>query len=610
MYTKEFDTREVDMTYVMKKKYTLVFFMLLYSLYACGNPFYDFRSQSVNLARDLVGLQTYMTECHTAEERHSYCAITPCYTQTFNGNQIATCLFGSSIVKDCNKSELLIQGSLIPNRDPQAWLADYFGLPTDFQGSISMNPSISTFLVDCNAYFGLDCLGKGLYFYAHAPLVYTKWDLAMHECSKKGVNGYKAGYFNAIATGGPDLYRGASNQELLNHALDFLAYGKVPDLGTATSMEPLCCSRFLSSHHKTTKVGVADFQAVLGWNFVCTPDYDVGVSLRLSIPTGNKPHFSTIFEPIIGSAGHYKLGAGVHLHLALWKNRQETSEVTFHLDGYGQHLFATAQQHCFDLCGKVNSRYMLASRLSTTRLSPSLSGLCDAKVEFQNEYAPVANLTRTTVNVSVALEAEFLATLVFRKDSITFTTGYNFWTRTCHEISKKNRCCPLRIEQEYWALKGDAQVIGFEDITNNPVRLSATESQATIYSGTNDGNQIDNFIDNPCLTDAKNAPNGTDDINSSKPPIIIRLEDINFSGTQGSTNSLFIHLDHAWSLRKYLDLHIGIGAQVEFNGNTESSDQCATGCLPSPTCSTNNGTCDFCTIDQWSVWLKGSLNFH
>ena len=55
------------------------------------------------------------------------------------------------------------QGSQVANRRADALIADYFGLSTDFQGSICFKPRIDNFIVDLNVYFGLDHWLSGLY---------------------------------------------------------------------------------------------------------------------------------------------------------------------------------------------------------------------------------------------------------------------------------------------------------------------------------------------------------------------------------------------------------------------------------------------------------------
>lgn len=606
------------MKHVSYKISTASFCVLISSCLLYSNPFYDFRSQSINLARDLAGLQTYISSCDDHQSTRGFIAVTPAYTQSFRADKIAACLFGNSVNTECTPSVIHIEGSLVPRRDPQAWLADYFGLPVDFQGSLFVNPQIKTFLLDFNGFLAFDNLLPGLYLSAHAPLVFTRWDLGLTEWSTKGTSGYPAGYFNAIATGTAQAYRGANNEELLTRALDFLGNGQVPDLGPSITMHPLCCSRLSNASNAHKKIGVADVQATLGWNFVCAPDYHMGISLHLSAPTGNKPNPAFLFDPIVGSGGHWKLGAGAHMHVALWKNMQETSQLSFYIDGYGQHLFNATQQRCFDICGKQNSRYMLATRLGPLRESPSLIAPCDTGIEFQNEYAPVAYLTSTPVSVSVAVEGDLVTTFVYRHKASSFTLGYNYWARTCDRIFKKKRCCLLPLERERWALKGNAQVIGFEENSNNPVRLAATESNATITTGTNQfssaAERANTFVDNPCaaMTAAESVvdlPNSTTETKSSNPPVLLTYNDIDFSGTQGSSNKLFIHIDYAWNLRKHLSGHLGIGSEIEFTNQAQCQDDCNEGCLKVCNGCAKPGSCDFCALNQWGFWIKGSIQF-
>ena len=102
------------------KTSTTTFFMLIHSCMIYTNPFYDFRSQSVNLARDLAGLQTFLGSCDDDHSMRGFVALTPAYTQSFRADKIAACLFGNSVNTDCTPSVIKIEGSLVTRRDPQA----------------------------------------------------------------------------------------------------------------------------------------------------------------------------------------------------------------------------------------------------------------------------------------------------------------------------------------------------------------------------------------------------------------------------------------------------------------------------------------------------------
>lgn len=584
-------------------------------------PMLDFRSQGVNLARDLSGWFTVMSTCYDAA--NGFIAITPEYSQSFNASSIATGLFGTSVNTSCSTPTLLVQGSLVPNRDSKAWLADYFGLPTDFNGTLFINPCVKTFLVDIEAYTGFDEFIKGAYASVHIPVVYTKWNLNISEQSTKGINNYPAGYFNAIPTDNEPPYRGANNDELLSKALDFLSGKETPDLGPDVYMQPLAYSKCVNSSDGQT--GIADIRFTLGWNFICADDYHSGIHLHLSAPTGNKPSSNFLFSPVIGSGGHWKLGGGADFHLNLWRNVTETADFNFYVYGYAQHLFGTTQCRCFDLCGIQNSRYMLAQKLGSSRQNPPLAGPSNAGVEFQNEFAPVANLTRSYVNVSVALEGDLVVAFVYNNNNININVGYNYWGRTCDRIFLQNNCCSSPLEMAPWALKGDAQVIGFEEITNNPVRLAATESNATMNSGTNhflidSADRVNTKIDNPkeattidseFIRDVLDLPNGQQ-TKSSKPPVIVSTANIGYTGTQGSSNKVFAHLDYAWGKHSHITGYLGIGGEIEFTSNDVCPNDCNQGCQTACDngCNSPSNSCGSCALEQWGIWLKGGIAFY
>jgi len=107
-------------------------------------PFLATRSQSVNAARELVGWQQYINK-YDVDSAYGAFSIAVEYTNTFKADQIAKFFFGRDLTfsnyEGSDKSRtLLIQGSTVQDRDSRAWLADYFGLPTDFESRVRFNP--------------------------------------------------------------------------------------------------------------------------------------------------------------------------------------------------------------------------------------------------------------------------------------------------------------------------------------------------------------------------------------------------------------------------------------------------------------------------------------
>src|SRR5262249_22699152 len=118
----------------MTKK--IIYLVLFFSpwLY-CVSPYYSIRSQGLNSARTDAGIYNHLfldTECFNG---NFFASLE--YTRSFKPNHIASCIFGADLVADpCLCDPVInISGSQTTNRGAQDWLADYFGLPTDFKGS-------------------------------------------------------------------------------------------------------------------------------------------------------------------------------------------------------------------------------------------------------------------------------------------------------------------------------------------------------------------------------------------------------------------------------------------------------------------------------------------
>lgn len=622
-------------------------------------PYYTARSQSVNAAREMVGWEEDINRCC---EDHMYgsFSITPEYTQTFRSNRIASCIFGSDLAcsDDCG-SALKIQGSLVANRDPKAWLADYFGLAEDFDSTVTFKPRISNFLVDLNFYLGLDELASGLYFRVHAPIVHTRWKLNPCEVvNAPGTIGYQAGYFSsnpvattALATSALDFFSGNAGGThapiLTNDATTATGNSSLPANVIFQQLAASRWSRNCDDCSSSTKTRLSDVEFALGWNFWCNEDYLIGLQLRASAPTGNKPSSSYLMEPIVGSGGFWKLGGGLDFHAIFWRSECESSSFGFYLDANIQHLFDTCQKRTFDLRTSgtscvvgQNSRYMLAQRLEPATTNNNVFQLDPANtlgVQFASEFAPVANLTTFNVDVKVSVEADIAAKFAYTNGCFGFDLGYEFYGRSCEKFCPKTNCSnsgdPLN--GTTWALKGDSQVFGFNTTTpTRPVALAATQSAATIHGGVNNFataatvRQNSLNIDTPVLaTNAQVSPTDVTAQRSSSTPVGLTLANVNFEGTRAISNKLFAHFNYSWRDCEDWTPYLGIGGEVEFAGcgscgsscgscgnscgntcATSCASTCATSCASS--CGSTNGSCSRCVPSQWGVWVKGGVSFN
>ena len=512
-------------------------------------PYLNFRSQSQNLAREMVGTSDTLHKSGMDSFYGSF-AVAAEYTQSFNGDDSAHSLFGCYYLQDC--STIKITGSDVEDRSNKELLANWFYLPSDYEGSICFEPVIRNSLIDMNLYWGMDAWTEGTFFRIHAPLAWTQWNLGAKFTTKE---------------------KGTNPQDeqivLVDAEKFFCAQGRASEEGII--FRPLSCARFCgcSCDASKTKIRIADIQADLGWNFLLDNNYHLGLFARMVAPTGNSPKGEWLFEPIIGNGGHWELGGGLTGEALLWDNQEENKNLKVSVNIDVTHLFTTEQNRVFDLKNKPLSRYMTAEKFT------------DA-TQTANEFAPIANLTSCKRNVSIKVQADIAALFTYTSDNWTYDLGYNFWARSCEHFEcdtcacceECSSCCGrciIKKNEEKW---GITQVSG-----------EGTASDATISNA------------------------GTADTT----PIFIKDSDVDYDSarTKGMSQKIVAHVNYTWDETKFSPF-VGVGGFAEF-GINESCCSAICDCNAT-SCSSNNtsNNCPCCknvSLSQWGLLLKGGLSF-
>lgn len=586
--------------------------------------YYPIRSQSVNAAREYVGWQQYI---FIPDEDRFYGSanLTFEYSRSFRAEQIARNLFQNSIAgcNDCG-SIIRVSGSTVANRGSRDWLADYFGLPTDFQSTLQFNPVIDNYIVDLNFFLGFDEFVPGLFFRFHIPIVHTRWDLKFQEKvinsgSNSGV--YPPGYFTP------------SEVTLNNMLPSVTAYmqGKQPTLTNNVKYDPLVASRFSTDCSGLKQTGVAEIQAILGYSFTNSDEYHVGLGLRVAAPTGTRPNAAYLFQPIVGNGKHWELGGNLTAAYTFWHSMDAHSHASIQTVANITHMFDAHQSRSFDLCGEPNSRYMLAERMSIPVIydlagQPSTGYPIEATYQFQNEFAPLANITQSDVAVSIGVQADILVAFTCIFNNYSLDIGYDFWAVTGEKIRLREGCAPDNLNGRSWALKGDAFVYGFEELYAlgaQAIPLSATESLATIHQGTNgslDGLNL--AIDNPLPAVGDYSSMGGayplnpniaypdeypyTQTNTSIQPITLSECNLDLNGTKSLSNKFFAHFSYSWLECEDWTPYLGIGGEVEFGRQGCCDNAPIVAQAPNKCCgeTVECGTC------FWGVWLKGGFTFN
>lgn len=611
-------------------------------------PYLATRSQGQDAVRDLIGMVPLINKPGCTW--YSVAAITPTYSESFFQNRIADNLFGNDLASD-TLSAITVTGSGVKarNANGKEWLADYFGLPRDHSGTMRFEPIVSNVTNDLFCYLGMNNIAQGLFATIHIPVVHTKWDLNFFEViNTDGTSFYPPGYFSPIAKAefnGTNMQAvGVPRPNLLNNIADFLFWQQTPAVDPVV-FEPLQQARIVPKGvcgHRV-KSGIADIQTVLGWNFIQKKWCHLGAGIRTVIPTGTRPNGQFLFEPTIGNGHHWELGTQIwgHRTLCISENQEEywTAYFLLHI----MHMFQAQQCRTFDLICKPNSRWMLAQKMTPqvqhleanaipNDLNPTNLQTPDA--QFAALFSPVANITTRSVRVSSNVQCDGVLMLSYIKKHLSIDFGYNGWYRSCEKISYA--CRPTVFETEQWALKGDSYVYGFTQAQgippvpdNTPVALSATQSNATIHSGTNNfidlnGNTggIDGIrptrnpgVDNPAFAAA--TFNGTAVFLNDRitvPPSLIDAEqtetsfnpiflqenqlDLCNAQTKGFSNKLFFHLSYWFdTTHPCLVPFFGFGFAFEIGNKNVPQDR-------------TKETCQNSALSQFAVWLRTGFSFN
>ncbi len=593
------------------------------------------RSQSVDSARDMVGVTRYIN-LYDQEQLYGCWAFTFEYERSIRSNDINRTLFGADIIQD-TKPFIQISGSQSGDRDATDWLADYFGLPTDFKSKITFDPRVDNFIFDISFYLGLDEWCDGLYFWIHAPIVYTRWNLNFsEEVLQPGVNGYDPGYFGPTAV---------PRSSLVTDFSSFASGFGTPNLGANIFFNPLEKAKMVKRKHSKTRL--SDIQAVFGWNFLQSDAHHFGLNIRTSAPAGNRPEGEFLFEPIVGNAHHWELGIGASFHYLLFID--ECTDRYLGLYGLANlsTLFGSRQLRTFDLVDKPMSRYMLVERLGTPVtnlfLNPAqgtAAGSVAPTAQFQNLYLPLANISTFNVNVRMAAQFDASVMLYVQWCQWDFDIGYNYWARTCEKITPICQTCAIPFDgNTNFALKGDARTYGFVAqgavnlppgvVPGQPIPLSATESLADIHSGTNTPigtpyNPSQNQNPGIDLSDPKwamvsntgPAQNSNEIVilptdsfgtgsqqRSTLNPVLIRATQIDLEAaeTKGLSNRIFAHVNYNWDACDCDWVpYLGAGGFIELAHH--GSGECSAPDF--------DNSCQTTAFSQWGLWIKGGFAFN
>ena len=541
------------------------------------------RSQGSNMARHIAGWKEYLPGCDGRVWGNLSLALE--YNRSFRNERIAQYLFGST--------QLKFSGSQVPDRAPDEILADYFGLPTTFQGRIAFKPEIDNIILDVNYELGLDTWCPGLYFKVNAPIVITRWDLGVHcnEVNNLGPQDapvlppcYMAGREPDIEENGTQtvgkpiivpavtsIRRALSGNVIFGDMDQNLMFGAFP------------CGR-------VQRTGVANIDLILGLNFLMNECSHAGIYLLTLIPTGNVPDGKIIFEPMIGNGRLWELGPGISAHVDLLRRGYHSMGIWF--EGALTHQFPIFQVRSFDLIDRGPlSRYILLKEFGK-----------GTQARFKDSLINAIDFSTRAVRVGGSVRLDAAVKLAYYYDRWGFDVGYNIYARSKERLRIENSLHPSDLNNREFGIKGTEGVC-YQVVNRNTGRLipprpgenrdlKSTQYFATIFAGAP--------VDNPVPVELRNENREAITWNSpltgdliqavqSDPPIKLtaaNLDVISGAVPHQLTHKFFVHFDYT-AMESCWEPQFGFGAEAEFDGRSEILSG----------------------LNQWGVWFKWALSY-
>ena len=520
------------------------------------------RSPGSNTARRIAGWYEYLPGCD--DRVWGNLSLTVEYAQSFKSERIAQYLFGSTC--------LHFSGSQVPNRSTRDLLADNFGLPTTFVGTVCFKPKIKNVIVDLMFHIGLDEWHEGLYFKTYFPIVNARWDIGLH-CNE--INNQSRTTLPTF----PPCYMDTATSPAVQNIREALS-------GTATfgnEAVPIMFGEFACDHvHKT---GIGDIEMILGWNTLLTPTAHAGPYIITVVPTSNKPNGTVVFEPLLGNGHLWELGAGASAHYTFFQRGCHTAGLYF--EGHVTHQFKDFQVRSFDLKkhGPL-SRYLLLKEF-------------DENNQYNNNLVNTIDFATRSARVGGSFKVDASLKLAYFHGGLGFDIGYNIYARSRESLCIDRFLFPSDFNNDRLGIKGTEGVCArvfntnTNTLTNDTVPLNSTQSNATIRQpGTVDNPQPITDLAPGLVAITWDSPLDRTQLKqafNSNPPVLISVNELSRrSGAVPAqlTHKIFAHLSYV-ALDCCWEPQFGFGAEAEFDGRSKFLS----------------------SLNQWGIWVKGTLSY-
>jgi len=322
-----------------------------------------------------------------------------------------------------NKVELQVRGDDDPDVNFRDIRAEWVGLPSNFRGTMSLNPEqrqlacVLTYNQDLKAYLSHECFKR---FWLEVSLPIVAVENHMNICQYDVQNQAETGVRDIIS---------AFNQ---------------------------CNWKYQKINGKKSRLNLAPIRVRFGSAFMANDNDQIAYYTALFLPTGTQDENKYLFEPVAGYNGHLGFGTGVNFQFAL--NRQEDRCYDFCFFLNLETIFLIRHWHCrtFDLkCAPYSDdcpscrRYCSPCDYQPRPWSRYMLFNCKGGIPDQN--VPGVNILTRRVKVRPYNVIDLSMGFRLKSERYELEVGYNIWGHGTERIE-----CIKKLDRQ-WGIAGEKQ---------------------------------------------------------------------------------------------------------------------------------------------------------
>jgi hypothetical protein len=292
------------------------------------------------------------------------------------------------------------------------------GVGYSYQVNVSLDPEQTVYGARMDYYQNLGVILKNLYFKVDTSIVHVEND------PKLLVDGASSDIAHPTATEIRDRIAGYLQGTYEQNAESDPATAIDAETHVVTGQASLQEKLTHAKIHKRSVAGVADVDIALGYKFINTQKYLLGLALGVTAPAGNKANGEYMFEPIAGNGGHWAIGGDLYGSIRAWGKIKHN--LKFFLRMKYRYLFENDENRTIGLKGYDWGQYMLLGRVNTPGAAPTLQRF--------RALTPAANVTTLRVDVTPGSQFDGVLGMTYNNGGFSFDLGYNLYYRDAEEV--------------------------------------------------------------------------------------------------------------------------------------------------------------------------------